>query len=114
MDTNPSSEIRSRVASYLEGAISLGSLYRWVALNASDSHNGDPEFRDIAGAVSLAIAELTSGHCTESDVRESLIPLLSLAPASEQVTIHVAPFHGRQFSTASQTIDQVAAEMVTA
>ncbi len=59
--------IRNHLRSYLRGDTTLGEFQTWFIPRAFASDESD-----LADAIELVLAEFTSGHRTEDDVRQQL------------------------------------------
>jgi hypothetical protein len=92
-------EIRDWLARYLAGDISLRAFRDWFMPATWNVHQtGNVEAIDLTGEIGLRIAELTSGHRTELDVRFLLLPLV------QRYTV----YHEQdRFDSASKTIRSV-------
>jgi len=70
--------IRERLISYLLGEISLAELEEWVVSETWNVHQtGDQSTQDLVFSVELLLAEHSSGHRTEEELREEFRKLLS-------------------------------------
>lgn len=64
-------DLRREIGRYVSGEIDLWDLDDWLNARTLNLPHGDPAFA-LSREVSLLIAELTSGHRTEDEVRSSL------------------------------------------
>ena len=77
MNENLLREIRSHLARYLNGKSSLRQFREWFDVETWGlAAEPDSPVRQLAGEIELRIAEFTSGHRTEDDLRATLQPLL--------------------------------------
>lgn len=67
--------MRSRLASYLEGKNSLGEFQEWF-IPAAWNIESDNDAELIAGEIELRLAEYTSGHLSDSELRAELLALV--------------------------------------
>lgn len=73
-----SSDIRSRLSSYLAREMSLEQFEEWFIPATWQVHtSGDLDAVELAGTIKLRLAEFTNGHWTEDELREQLIPLVT-------------------------------------
>lgn len=69
-------EIRSRLNQLLRGESSLQEFQDWLFQStASMGHKDDALINDLAREIFLLFAEFSSGHWTESELKEQLRPL---------------------------------------
>lgn len=72
------SEIRQRLSRYLAQELSLTQFEEWFIPVAWEvSRSDEPDAVDLAGTIKLKLAEFTSGHWTEDELRGQLIPLVT-------------------------------------
>lgn len=65
--------IRAALAHYLAGEISLVDFDRWFTPSTWDiERQADPEAEALADEIDLRLAEYTSGHWTEPELRQKL------------------------------------------
>ena len=70
-------DIRLWLARYLAGEITLREFRTWFVPSTWNVHRtGNPAAEKLTGEISLRIAELTSGHRTEGEIRTMLLPLV--------------------------------------
>ena len=66
-------EIRIRLAQYLNREINLRAFQEWFFSETWDIHNLEPaSILDIVYSIKLKLAEYTNGHLTEDGLREAL------------------------------------------
>ena len=66
-------DIRNRLAEYLRGETTLRSFQEWFIRETWDIQNLAPQhILDLVYSIKLKLAEYTSGHLTENEVRETL------------------------------------------
>lgn len=65
-------EIRTRLAAYLDGGLSLEDFDHWFAGATWDVRHSDPAAAELVYEVELLVAEFTSGHRFESELRDEL------------------------------------------
>jgi hypothetical protein len=66
-------EIRRWLAAYLAGEISLSAFEDWFVPATWDLHRSDdPVPNALAGEIKLRLAEFSSGHWTEDELKERL------------------------------------------
>jgi len=83
MGSTLDSEIREQLACYLAGQTSLRGFHEWLAPRAwvaDESEN--PEATELADEIELRLAEFTSGHWSEAELKELLQPLVERHKAS--------------------------------
>ncbi len=67
------SEIRSRVADWLQGALALEDLEEWFARNTWDVHQwGDRDVVALVHEIELRLSEHSSGHLPEKQMADEL------------------------------------------
>ena len=70
-------ELRSRLATYVEGNSSLSEFRDWFDLETWDTAGkSDSLFLDLVGEIELRLAEFTNGHLSENELRRHLETLL--------------------------------------
>jgi hypothetical protein len=75
-------DIRSRVSQLLSGVVSLDEFDEWFSASTWNMHrDSDQEAQELAGAIELLLAEHSSGHLTDGDLRIKLSPFADLATA---------------------------------
>jgi hypothetical protein len=78
MPTSLETAIRDRLASYLAGEITLRQFEDWfVPASWNRAGQGNASLDALIGEIELRLAELTSGHRTEMELRELLSPLVT-------------------------------------
>jgi len=69
-------EIRDRLAQYLDGEISLGQFEEWfVPVAWGVPRTANECTLALVGEIELRLAEFSSGHWTEPELRTKLQPL---------------------------------------
>jgi len=90
-------ETRQWLGRYLAGEIPLRTFENWLVPMTWQSGEGtDPAVRDLLSEIELALAEYSSGHWTETELREHLRPLLARFTTiiRPEPVVHTAPaFH---------------------
>jgi len=77
MSSTLNAEIRERLVRYLAGEISLAAFQEWLVPRAWDvEQSGNAAAIELANELELRLAEYTSGHRTEAELREALLPLV--------------------------------------
>lgn len=85
MDESLLSEIRAQLGRYLNGKSSLRQFREWFDVETWGlAAESDSPARQLAGEIELRIAEFTSGHRTEEDLRSSFQALLQREPATKR------------------------------
>jgi hypothetical protein len=86
MEQTQTKELLARLRRYLDGEISLDELQDTLIPLAwdPDSEGLDSEAKDLVHSIQLYLAEFTSGHLTEEELREHLRELL---PRTEAIFI---------------------------
>ena len=80
-------EIRDWLARYLAGDITLREFREWFTPATWNVHRtGNDTAIDLVGEIGLRIAELTSGHRTEDEVRTLLLPLVRHDPVKQHLS----------------------------
>jgi hypothetical protein len=77
-------QIRSQIAGYIEGAISLDSFQKWfipIAWEIEQAGVSSDEV-ELVNNIELLLAEYTSEHLTEDELRDELRPLAPQQTAS--------------------------------
>jgi hypothetical protein len=79
MQHNPTEEaIRRELADYLTGKVSLRAFYDWFATETWDIHEWAPvQVQDKVSQIKLLIAEYSSGHRSEADLKARLRPFVT-------------------------------------
>lgn len=73
------SQIRFWLAAFLAHKVSLGSFEDWFVQQSWDMHqDSEPNAQKVAASIELRLAEYTSGHLTEDELREELRPFASI------------------------------------
>lgn len=71
-------QISSEVTRYLRGDISPRDFNRWfMPVSWSALRTGDPALEELVGFVGLLLAEASSGHTSEANVRKELASVAS-------------------------------------
>ncbi len=76
MEQSRRSEVVSALSQYLAGEISLADFQDWLAPLAWESDALDADAADLVDSIQLRLAEFTSGHLTEDELREELRSIL--------------------------------------
>jgi len=106
--------IREKVAQYLTGGISLDQFEDWLVQSSWNMHRGsDAQSQKLASAIELRLAEHSSGHLSEVDLRaelsgfvtkyvinaflnsaghQQLTAAISLGSSNEPVNVNLAEF----------------------
>lgn len=70
-------EIRGKLAEYLNSEISLRQFQEWFVPATWDIQTSEPaHILDLAYSIQLKLAEYASDHLTENDLRQALIPYI--------------------------------------
>lgn len=70
-------EVRKKLSEWFEGRISLDEFEDWLAAQSWDVHKSpDPETARLVYAIELRLAEHSSGHLSQDELRRELAPLL--------------------------------------
>ena len=76
-------DIRKNLANYLAKKISLSEFEDWFVQNSWDSQKtGNLELRELVHTIELRLSEFSSGHLTEQELREELLPFVTLISTS--------------------------------
>ena len=67
--------IRDQVLTYLAGDSTLAEFEEWLVENTWDAHLSDLPAADLAYTLKHLLAEYTSGHRSEVDLRLAFVPL---------------------------------------
>lgn len=71
-------EIREKVAQYLTSRISLDQFEDWLVARSWNMHaDSDRQSQKLASEIELRLAEYSSGHLTEQDLRRELVPYVT-------------------------------------
>lgn len=71
-------EIRLWLARYLHKEISLDKFEDWIAQHSWNMHlDSDESAQKIAAAIELRLAEHSSGHLPENQLRNELVPFVT-------------------------------------
>lgn len=71
-------EIRDRLARYIAGELSLKAFEDWLIPATWEIHKfGDQDLVALAGAVKRRLAEFSSGHWTEEELKRQLMPMVT-------------------------------------
>lgn len=71
-------QIREQIARYLENKVSLDSFEDWIAQRSWNMHkDSDPLSQKLASAVELRLAEHSSGHLDEANLRAELVQFVT-------------------------------------
>ncbi len=75
------SEIREKISRYLRQEVSLDQFEDWLVQHSWNMHqDSDDDAQKLAASVELRLAERSSGHLNESELREELRSLLNVFP----------------------------------
>lgn len=78
MNTSLDVAIRDWLARYLAGEIDLRAFQEWfVPTSWNQTGQGDARLDELIGEIELRLAELSSGHRTETELRRFLVPLVT-------------------------------------
>jgi hypothetical protein len=70
-------EIYRELARFLAGEQSLDSFHGWLAVNTwDDDLRSDPQERQLAGSIELALAEFSLDHLNAKELREQFSRLI--------------------------------------
>jgi hypothetical protein len=69
-------EVREELTKFLAHAQTLDALNEWLGRNTWNIHRESSAVRDLVGAIELRLAEFSSGHWDEKELREHLAALL--------------------------------------
>ncbi len=73
MNDSLDSQVRAQVARYLSGDVSLAEFQAWFVPRSWDLPGvGEEPAKDLCQEIELALAEYTSGHRTEGELRRLL------------------------------------------
>lgn len=76
-------ELRLQLVRYFSGQISLVEFQDWFASASVDLHQAhNSAVQEIMGEILLRLAEFSSGHWSEHDLREKLSSIMPLAEPS--------------------------------
>jgi len=68
-------ELRSRIAAYLWGSLPLDDFDEWFSASTWNMHrDSNVQAQEMAAAVELLLAEHSSGHLTDDDLKAKLQP----------------------------------------
>ncbi|MCC7365153.1 MAG: hypothetical protein IT303_12360 [Dehalococcoidia bacterium] len=83
MDDERYPSVATMVQAYLRGRVTLQALHLELlsVTSAQDPFGSGPEY-DLAGAAALLLAEFSSGHRTEAELRQSLATAVATMPAA--------------------------------
>ncbi len=71
-------QIREKIALYLGNKLSLDSFEDWLVERSWNMHrDSDAQSQELASAVELRLAELSSGHLDEAALRAELLPFVT-------------------------------------
>jgi hypothetical protein len=102
------SQISEELARYLNGRIDLDSFEDWFVVNSWNIHMAnDPSAESLVFAVEESLAEYSSGHLTESQLKIELRGLLLVAPR----VIEVSEGRRERYTELSGTVRQVALQL---
>jgi hypothetical protein len=96
MTSSLDQKVLEHLTRYLAGQLTVADFHRWFMPRMWDLPQADPASHRFSRHVALRLAEFTSDHCTESELREALSELLpesDLKPEPEEIpgAIVVAP-----------------------
>src|SRR6266478_6482604 len=78
-------DVQRYLANYLNGEISLSQFRDWFDTETWDlDMQPDTSLGQMVGEIELRLAEFTSGHRTEDDLRAVLQPLLQREPVTKR------------------------------
>lgn len=78
-------QIREKIASYLGNKLALDSFEDWLVQQSWNMHrDASREAQELVSAVELRLAEYSSGHLSEEQLRAELLPFVTsyLVPVS--------------------------------
>ena len=82
------SEIRNRLADLIHGDLDLNAFANWFAEETWNIHlGGDNRAQELAYSIELLLAEHSSGHLTENDLRDEIRPIIGGYARSESVVV---------------------------
>ena len=71
-------QIRELLANYLRGDISLDQFEDWLVERSWNMHrDSDGAAQKLAAAIELRLAEYSSGHLSDNDLRKELVPIVT-------------------------------------
>lgn len=76
---------------YLAERSTLTEFEDWIVENTWDAHLTDPGSAELGYTIKRLIAEHTSGHRSEFDLRLSMVPIAQEAPWGQVHTVSTAP-----------------------
>ena len=110
-------ELRNRIAQVIVGNVSLDDFEDWFVGASWNVHaQADPRLAQLVGAVELHLAEYSSGHRDERQLRSGLKRLLfpsqfvsCNASAVDAVVVHHVPtyFSGEASRVASNVVNSI-------
>lgn len=76
-------DLKNQMASFLSGGITLDAFDDWFAQASWNMHlDSEPEVQMLAAKIELLLAEHTSGHLSEPELRSALASALASSPDS--------------------------------
>jgi hypothetical protein len=76
MTSSLDQEVLEYLTRYLVGDLTVADLHRWFMPRMWELPQADPGSHRLARRVALRLAEFTSDHCTESELRDAFLELL--------------------------------------
>ena len=110
MTSSLDQEVLEYLTRYLVGDLTVADFHRWFMPRMWDLPQADPGSHRFSRQVALRLAEFTSDHCTESELRDALLELLpepiTLSPSRSSVEHWSGPrrFAWSSARTASDSI----------
>jgi hypothetical protein len=81
-------EIREKLSELLSGRLDLESFEDWLVQHSWNMHlDSDPAAQDLAAGVELALAEHSSGHLSDDELRQELHALPGQVVASPRSAV---------------------------
>jgi hypothetical protein len=82
-------ELRAKIASYVSGEVSLDDLDEWFSANTWNMHqdDSDAEAQELAAKVELLLAEHSSGHLLDGELRSDL--QREIQPSNDEVILEL-------------------------
>jgi elongation factor P--beta-lysine ligase len=85
MDQSTVRDLQLHLSKYLSKETTLRQFREWFDdATWGVAAESDSPLRRMAGEIELRLAEFTSGHLTESEMRKQLQPLLQPEPAAKR------------------------------
>jgi hypothetical protein len=76
MTSSLDQEVLEHLRRYLAGELTIADFHRWFMPRMWELPQAPPGSHRLARQVALRLAEFTSDHCTESELRDALSELL--------------------------------------